>query len=678
MVDQTPPRIIQLDESVINRIAAGEIIIHPANALKELLENAIDAKSTMIDVLVKDGGLKLLQITDNGSGIDREDLGLLCERFATSKLSTFEDLSSIATYGFRGEALASISHIARLSVVTKTKDSSVAYKAYYSNGKLADSNFKISAGEASPKPIAGKNGTTITVEDLFYNAPARLKATKSKNDEFIKILDVIGRYAVHSEVGISCKKFGDSHQALITRPNLTLKERIRIVFGSSVANEIIDFKMEISEEARDLGLYDCFGAITTSNYVNKKKIQPVLFINGRLVQCDPLKRSIMSIYAYFLPKGNQPFVYVSLQINPQNVDVNVHPTKKEVRFLNEDEIIDIVSAKVHSLLSKIDTSRTFKTQSVLTREKRSTTGVSIGAETLAIEDIEKAPLKKYRQENKLVRTDAKQFKLHSFMNKNTSNNDTTDSNERVDVQLSSIVQLRQELVNSNHKGLTEIFNGSTYVGIIDEMRRLCSFQFGVKLFICDYAATLNEFYYQLALSEFCNYGEFIISESISVREILQNLYTSDCSPSVDLEDVVERIFAMKDMYEEYFKIKFDQDNNLISLPMILKNIEPVVHKLPYFFYRLGANINYEDERECLQGIMKEIALLYIPEPIANEPGSTDEEKALNDAKRDVLDQELENRVFPSLQQKFIATSDLLEDVMEIADLPGLYKVFERC
>lgn len=677
MTDIPPRRIVQLDESVINRIAAGEIIIHPANALKELLENAIDAKSTMIDVLVKDGGLKLLQITDNGSGIDKEDLGLLCERFATSKLSTFEDLSSIATYGFRGEALASISHIARLSVVTKTKSSNVAYKAYYSNGKLADSNFKNGA-EVAPKPIAGKTGTTITVEDLFYNAPARLRATKSKNDEFIKILDVIGRYAVHSKVGISCKKFGDSHQALITRPNLSLKERIRTVFGSSVANEIIEFSLEMSEEASNLGLYECFGAISTSNYVNKKKIQPVLFINGRLVQCDPLKRSIMSIYGYFLPKGNQPFVYLSLQINPQNVDVNVHPTKKEVRFLNEDEIVDIVGAKVHSLLSKIDTSRTFKTQSVLTRERKSASGVSLGADTQAAEDIEKGPpVKKYRQENKLVRTDAKQLKLQSFISERNSSNDVIHSKERVDVQLSSIVELRKELVDSTHKGLTEIFNGSTYVGIIDEKRRLCSFQFGVKLFICDYAATLNEFYYQVALSEFSNYGDFTIAEPISIREILDPLYAST-APSVGIDEVMSQIFSMKDMYEEYFGIKFDEDEKLVSIPMILKNIKPVISKLPYFIYRLGAKVNYSDEKECLQGIMKEIALLYVPEPITHDKGSSDEDKVLNEIRRDELDLELENQVFPRLQQQFVATSELLDNVMEIADLPGLYRVFERC
>ncbi|MDN6194810.1 MAG: DNA mismatch repair endonuclease MutL, partial [Alkalibacterium sp.] len=205
-------KIKHLDTSVVNRIAAGEIIVQPANALKELLENSIDAKSTMIDILIKDGGLKLLQISDNGHGINRDDMSLLCERFTTSKLSKFEDLESIATYGFRGEALASISHIARLSVITKTRLSRLAHKAYYLNGKLTNANFKAGVSNVEPKPIAGKDGTQIIVEDLFYNVPSRLKTLKSKNDEFSKILDVIGRYAVHTEgVGFSCKKFGESY-----------------------------------------------------------------------------------------------------------------------------------------------------------------------------------------------------------------------------------------------------------------------------------------------------------------------------------------------------------------------------------------------------------------------------------------------------------------------------------
>jgi DNA mismatch repair protein MLH1 len=157
---EAPRRIKPLDKDVVNKIAAGEIIVAPMHALKELLENAVDAGSTSIEVLVRDGGLKLLQITDNGHGIEREDLPILCERFTTSKLKAFEDLSSIGTYGFRGEALASISHIAHLRVTTKTAGSSCAWQAHYAGGKLTPGK----PGQSpDPKPCAGRPGTQITV-----------------------------------------------------------------------------------------------------------------------------------------------------------------------------------------------------------------------------------------------------------------------------------------------------------------------------------------------------------------------------------------------------------------------------------------------------------------------------------------------------------------------------------
>jgi DNA mismatch repair protein MLH1 len=159
---EAPRRIRPLDQDVVNKIAAGEIIVAPMHALKELLENAVDAGSTSLEVLVRDGGMKLLQITDNGHGIEREDLPILCERFTTSKLKAFEDLSSIGTYGFRGEALASISHIARLRVTTKTAGSSCAWQAHYADGKLTPAK----PGQSpDPKPCAGRPGTQITVGD---------------------------------------------------------------------------------------------------------------------------------------------------------------------------------------------------------------------------------------------------------------------------------------------------------------------------------------------------------------------------------------------------------------------------------------------------------------------------------------------------------------------------------
>ncbi|CUM62843.1 uncharacterized protein PRCAT00000401001 [Priceomyces carsonii] len=695
--------IKKLDVSVVNKIAAGEIIIQPCNALKELIENSIDANSTMIDILVKEGGTKLLQISDNGLGIKRSDMEMLCERFATSKLLKFEDLESISTYGFRGEALASISHISRLSVITKTKDSPLAYKAFYTNGKLCGPNFKPATTNTEPKPVAGTNGSLIIVEDMFYNVPSRIRALKSKNEEFVKILDVVTRYAIHSKgVGFNCKKFADSSQSISIRPQLTLKERIRTVFGISVANELIEFNIDgnnnLDSDTETLfnkfGLKNVTGAITNTNYNNKKKIQPIFFINHRLVSCDPLKKTLLAMYNFFIPKGNQPFIYLSLEITPENVDVNIHPTKQEVRFLHEEEIIDVIREQVYDLLSNVDTSRKFTTQSVFLNKSSDRMNNS----------RDDPKLKTYRQENKFVRIDSNQSKISPYLTIETNvQSDARNSNDtkknagghipnmraslnitekkRNDMSLDSILSLKEELTEKVDSSLTNIFTNASYIGIVDEHRRLCCFQYDVKLFICSYAAILSEFYYQVALTEFCNYGEILATQDIILEDILEPLY-SVRTDLVSKDEVISNIYSMKDMFEEYFQMKFDilsdGKHKLSSLPMLFKDIVPSFSKLPHFVYRLGSHIDYDDEKECLRGIMKQIALWHVPETIGSNSPQGEELDAIDNNKRNELNQILENIIFPNLKSRFVATSDIMKDVIQIADLPGLYRVFERC
>ena len=179
----------------VNRIAAGEIIHRPVNCTKELLENSLDAKSTRVSITVQDGGLKLLQIEDNGTGIHFQDLALVCERFTTSKLQRVEDLDTVSTYGFRGEALASITHVARLSMKTRTVDSPVAHTATFTDGALTKQGKS-----------AGNVGTILTVQDLFFNSASRLKAFKP-SEEYRAILEMVQKYAIHNVgIAISCRK----------------------------------------------------------------------------------------------------------------------------------------------------------------------------------------------------------------------------------------------------------------------------------------------------------------------------------------------------------------------------------------------------------------------------------------------------------------------------------------
>ncbi|KAG0899197.1 hypothetical protein G6F34_004941 [Rhizopus arrhizus] len=309
------PTIKKLDKTVVNRIAAGEVIQRPANALKELIENSLDAGSTQIQVLIKEGGLKLLQIQDNGHGIRKEDMAIVCERFTTSKLTKFEDLSGITTYGFRGEALASISHVAHVTITTKTASSPCAYRAQYSDGNLVP----IRSGQsAEPKACAGNDGTQITVEDLFYNVPTRKKALKSASEEYNRILDIIMRYAVHnSGVSFTCRKIGTNLSDVQTPTSASILDNIRLLYGS-VANELLPVEDNFKELEFKLK-----GYVSNANY-STKKMTFLLFINTE--KTTVLKPGPVAEYKYVRTDSRmnqlESFGY-SVQPKRQRIDQGV-------------------------------------------------------------------------------------------------------------------------------------------------------------------------------------------------------------------------------------------------------------------------------------------------------------------------------------------------------------------
>ena len=351
------PRILGLEQQVVNRIAAGEVIHRPASALKEMIENSLDAGAKSIAVLAKGGGLKLLQIQDTGHGIYPADFPKVCERFATSKLREYEDLENIETFGFRGEALASISHVAHVTITSKTEGSACAYRATFADGLVVPAK---PGDAAEAKPCAGTIGTTIVVEDMFYNVQTRRSAMKSVGEEYNKLLQIVQAYAIdNAGVAISCRKGTDGGAEIATLKEHSTTDVVRHVHGASVARELLPLEGADAE----LGL-TAHGLMSNASY-SAKKLVFLLFINKRLVESATIQRALQEAYAACLPKGGHPFVYLSLRLPPASLDVNVHPTKREVFFLDQQRVVAAVQSLVKEKLVGANAARTFVAQAPL-------------------------------------------------------------------------------------------------------------------------------------------------------------------------------------------------------------------------------------------------------------------------------------------------------------------------
>jgi DNA mismatch repair protein MLH1 len=611
-------------------------------------------------------------------------------------------LTSIGTYGFRGEALASISHIAHLTVTTKTKDSTCAWRAQYDSGHLAPPK---PGQSADPKPTAGRQGTQITVEDLFYNIPTRRRAFRSASEEYNKILDVIGRYAVHCDgVAFSCKKHGEASTTISTQSNSSTVERIRQIHGASVANELIEFTS--SDEKYG---YRARGWTTNANY-HVKKTTLLLFINHRSVDSTNIRKAIEQTYSTFLPKGGHPFTYLSLDIDPHRVDVNVHPTKREVNFLNEDEIIEKICSDIRTKLANVDTSRTFMTQTLLPGALIPLITTGSDANDGSINNTTSAATPKPRPyENNLVRTDAKLRKITSMLPPSAAKGNTepviseetreemeygSSEREPVVCRLVTIKELRAEVRDDIHNELTEIFASHTFVGVVDERRRLAAIQGGVKLFLVDYGMICNEYFYQVGLTDFGNFGTIRFNPPLNLKELLSLAAEHEKASSppateeddFEVEEVVELVSAQlterREMLLEYFSFEISEEGEIISIPLLLKGYTPSLAKLPRFLLRLGPHVNWMSEKECFATFLRELASYYVPEQLPPTPGPEDPEEEVGEEikiRRREINKAVEHVIFPAFRARLIATKSLMKGgVVEIANLKGLYRVFERC
>lgn len=319
-------KIKELETSLANKIAAGEVVERPSSVVKELLENAIDAQATEINIEVELSGVSSIRVVDNGTGIAQEDLGLVFHRHATSKIVADDDLFHIRTLGFRGEALASISSVAKVTLKTCT-DNENGHEIYAENGKIIHQ-----------KPAKAKKGTDIQVDSLFYNTPARLKYIKSLYTELGKITDIVNRMAMsHPEIRISL--VSDGKKLLSTNGSGRTNEVMAEIYGMKVAKDLVHISGDTSD-------YHLEGFVAKPEHSRSNKHYISIFINGRYIKNFVLNKAILEGYHTLLTIGRFPICYINIQMDPILVDVNVHPTKLEVRLSKEDQLYDLIVTKI--------------------------------------------------------------------------------------------------------------------------------------------------------------------------------------------------------------------------------------------------------------------------------------------------------------------------------------------
>ena len=331
-------RIKLLSPRLANQIAAGEVVERPSSVIKELLENSLDAGATRLDIDVEDGGIKLMRVRDNGSGIDQEDLPLALSRHATSKIYELDDLEAVATLGFRGEALASISSVARLALITSTNDNSLGWQVVAEGRDMQT--------EVSPAPHP--RGTTVEVRDLFFNTPARRKFLRTEKTEYTHLEDVVKRLALsrfdvafnlrHNNRAIYAWRAGDSQ--------LEQERRVAQVCGPAFMENAVHIEME----RNGLRLW---GWVALPTFSRSQADLQHFFVNGRCIRDKLVSHAVRQAYQDVLYHGRHPAFVLYLELDPATVDVNVHPTKHEVRFRDNRNVHDFIYSSLHRALAQV-------------------------------------------------------------------------------------------------------------------------------------------------------------------------------------------------------------------------------------------------------------------------------------------------------------------------------------
>ena len=488
------------------------------------------------------------------------------------------------------------------------------------------------------------------------------------------------KYAIHnSGVGFVLKKHGDSGVDVKTHHSNSVVENIKTIYGPSVAKELLGFSLE-DEHYK----FKCHGHISNVNY-NVKKMTFLLFINNRLVDCTALKRAIDHVYTSYLPKGKSPFVYMSLNIAPQNLDVNVHPTKHEVFFLHQDSIIEKIQQSLEDTLLNSNASRTFHNNKILPGAGVTLEMFESKEKTLAAKDM--------------VRTDANMQKINKFFRSSAADRmEVDEASKKTETlkldsltsltNLSSVLEVRGAIVDHCSSECRDLIANHTFVGCVD--RELALLQRDTKLFLVNTTNLTTHLFKQIIFSQFGDLPVLRLCPPPMVWDLAmlaienpESGWKAEDGEKGELVDqVVNRLEGHKEMLADYFSLEMEDIEgslHLTGIPLLLENYCPWFGGLPTYLCMLATEVDWSDEIECFKSFAQVTASFYSVREVRGMEARFDMGQHGGAAEGDWRNI-VEHVVFPAIKRRLLPPKDCLSDktLVQVANLPDLYKVFERC
>lgn len=558
--------IKKLDKETVEKIAAGEVIESPLSIIKELVENSVDAGSKNITVEIKNGGKTYIRVTDDGSGIAKDDIELAFEKHATSKITKFDDLFKISSLGFRGEALPSIASVSKVVAISKTQDADVGTK------------LDLSGREKVKKSIATNKGTSIIVKDLFYNMPARRKFLKSDIAESNKITKLMYAFAIGYK-DVSFKYIKDDRIQFLSNTSLDLKFKISDLLDNLLEENLLELKATNTS-------YRIDGEIGLPTYYRGNRSMQYIFVNDRLIEDEEITKTIERQYIGLIPQGRFPAFFIFIYTDPKNIDVNIHPNKKLVKYTYEDELVELINDSVKNLLKSKQA-----INSIDIKDKKQN-------EILDFTDY-KAVLDKYSPAEMLIREEEKPY------NSIESNQDFFNDKISIDLYTNE-EKIREDSFFSD----LEVPSYKTSI-----FRRYSIFEDKEKIYILDHRKAEEK----IKMSEYINdYNSNKISRQLVLNPIKINLNKIDIGRYEQKQDLFNKLgfdielISDKSVIIREIPIIFDipENNNFFyeildfddNENILFKNLRKLVKNISF---RKGNTINKDEAIELYKKLMKE-------------------------------------------------------------------------